>query len=436
MHIKNEAGSLEADLMSETLEVPLEGLEGWLERETAQIVEPLRTEGKSLLDDVRRRLDGFRDFCERLLEDSEREMEKENPKTHRPAKAANKLTQTVLEAIDEVVFPSQVSHESLRTLNESLEQALSAVGQERGRWFPRMEPYFILDRRRFDAGLRRVAEAFDGLRIFSSQRYGRAEAVEKQGSAIGKLSRLLEELDGMERRRRRVGSRREPLEGRMKEEEQRIAAIQGGQEMQELLQVEERIKELEGQVKLGLRHLQKPLLKFQNLVRDGGYRLPLEESRKLGEYLSDPLEALATEEEGYPLLRGVLEGVSAAVAQKKLKLKSSRLRKAQEQIKDILQGDTLVSLHRECKKAFAERRRLSTSTATLQNELARHEKELKQLLRKRRFVDSRRSVLDDEYQKLLGEVESHRRTLEKTVSELTGKRVTISIGNRKASAPM
>ncbi len=413
--------------MSEAVEVPLEDLEGWMKRETAQIVEPLRIEGNRLLDDVRGRLDDFRGFCERLLDESEKEMEKENPKTHRPAKAANRLARSVLEALDKVTVPNQVSHEGLQMVNENFERVLVAVGEERGRWFPSMEPYFILDRRRFDAGLKRVAEAFGELRTFSSQKYGRAEAVEMQRSAIGRLSRLLEGLDGVERRRRREESRMDALEGRIREEEGRIAAIQGGGEMRELLRVEEKIEELEGRVKLCLRHLQKPLLKLQNLVRDGGYRLPLDEARKLSEYLRDPLEALAIEEAGYRLLRGILQAVSDALDQKKLKLKSSRLRKAQEQIKDILQRDAFVSLHRECKEVFAERRRLSASTAALQSELTRHETELEGLLRQRRFVDSKRSVLDDEYQKLLGEVQSQRKMLEKTVSELTGKSVNIPL---------
>ena len=85
-----------------------------------------------------------------------------------------------------------------------------------------------------------------------------------------------------------------------------------------------------------LRHLQKPFLKFQSLVQSPSYSLFLDATRKLGEYLSNPFEALATEEEGYPMLRRVLQKMDDAIAQGKLKLKKSRLRKAKDQIDNIL----------------------------------------------------------------------------------------------------
>lgn len=60
--------------MSGALEVPLKSLKKWLEQETVSVIEPLKDKGADLLKDVRSKMDGIRETCERLLEDGEREM--------------------------------------------------------------------------------------------------------------------------------------------------------------------------------------------------------------------------------------------------------------------------------------------------------------------------------------------------------------------------
>lgn len=118
-----------------------------------------------------------------------------------------------------------------------------------------------------------------------------------------------------------------------------------------------------------------------------------------------------------------------AMAQGKLKLKSSRLRKAQEQMNHILRRDALTSLHRRCKEAFSQRQQLLTSEAIaqFQNELAQLQKELKELQRRREFVNSRSAVLDSEYKRLLKKIESQKRELQNIAFELTNKNVQVML---------
>lgn len=420
---------MEVWIMPEATKIPLEKLKNWLEEETASIVEPLKDKGLSLLKDVGGRLDDVWETCERLFEDGEREMKKGDPKTYRSARAMNRLARNVLEIIEKVTVPDKISYKNLQMLYDNLEKMLASVESERREWFPQVEPYFIIDRRRFDAALRRVVEALKELRTFSSEKYEKARAMEEASFLIDRLFQLVNELDRVEKNRKRMKLRERFLEKKIMEDQQKIMLIQSKDEVSGLVQINRKIEELEGKVKHDLRYLQKPFYKFQSLARGQDVQLPFDEAKKLGEYLNNPFEALAAEDDGYPLLKRILRRVDDAIVRGKLKLKSSRLRRAQEQIEGILHKDILIPLHRSCKEALSQRQHLLTSgaIATFQNELAQLQKELRDLQKRKEFIDSRVSVSDSEHKGTLEKIEDQKKGLEKIILELTGKTVQLDI---------
>jgi predicted nucleic acid-binding Zn-ribbon protein len=413
--------------MSEELEIPLKNLREWLERETVPIVEPLKAEVTSLLDDFRDRLDDVREICEKLLEDGEREMSRSNPKTYRRAREAYRLARSILETIDDTSIPEDVSYENLQTFCEDFKKTLSTIGRERAKRFPRISPYFIIDRRRLDVALKKIVDSVEELRSFLFGGYKKAKAVEDSFSMIDKLLQLLDELGVPEKRMKKMELERGALEKKIAENQQKIALIKSKDEIGELEQINIKIKELEKSVKHDLRHLQKPFLKFQSLVRGPSYSLPLDETKKLGEYLSNPFKALATEDEGCPSLKGILQKMEDAMAKKKMKLKSSRLRKAQQKINEITRKDTLTSLHQSCKETFSQRQHLSTSEAmaAFQNKLRQLQKNLRQLEKRKELMDSKRAVLESTHEKIMEKIKNQRRELEKTILELTDKNVRV-----------
>ena len=415
--------------MSGALEIPLKDLKKWLEQETVSVIKPLKDKGAGLVKDVRSKMDGVRETCEKLLEDSEREMRRGDPKTYRPARAANKLARKALETIEKTVIPDEISHENLLMLQEDLEKMLVAIGRGRRVWFPQIKPYFIIDRRKLDATSRKMVESLEKLRTFSSNEYVRVKAVEEAFSMIGRLLQLLNELDEVEGHKKRIERRGKTLEKKIGEHQHKIALIRSKNELSELVRINEKTEELKRKVKHNLRHLQKPFFKFQSLARSADIYLPFDEAKKLGEYLSDPFEALATEEEEHPLLKRILQRVDDAMAQGRLTLKSSRLRKAQEQMNHILRRDALTSLHRSCKEALSQRQKLLTSEAIakFQNELAQLQKELRDLQRRREFVNSRSAVLESDYKRLLKKIESQKRELQNIAFELTNKNVQVML---------
>lgn len=411
--------------MPETLEIPLEDLRGWLEQETTPILEPLKAEGKNILDEVGDRLGDMREICEKLSDKSEEEMLKSNPKTYRRAREVYRLVNRILETIDEVVVPKEVSQESIEGFCQEYKQALSTVGRERGKRYPRISPYFIIDRRRVDTALRRAFKSSEKLESFLSDEYVKAKAVEDAFSMINKLVQLRDELSELEKGKKKMELKKESLDKKTTDTRQRIELIEEKSDMGALNQINQKIGELREEVKHSFRYFQKPFLKFQTLVRDPSYSLPSKETKKLNEYMDEPFTALATEDEGYPLLKRILQRMNDAITQGRMKLKSSRLRKAQKQMNDILLGDTLTPLHRSCREALTQRQRLLTSGAVVssQDKLAQFQNDLRELRKRRELITSRGTRLGAEYNRMMEKIKNQKRELEDAILEVTDKNI-------------
>lgn len=413
--------------MSEALEIPLKETKEWLEQETVSIVEPLKKVGKNLLDELRTKLDTVIETSDKLLDDAEKKIAKGSRKTYRRAKVMVKFARNTSEMIEEATFPSEISQESLRTFGEELDKVLGTVVRERGKWFPVISPFFIIDRRRFDVALKRAMDSLKELRSFLSEEYTKAANVETVFSRVDKLIYSLDELDQIEKNKKRMELRRETLEKKIEETQQLITATRGQNEIVELAQINEKTKDLEEKVKYNLRYLQKPFLKLQSLVLSSRYNLFLDEQKKLEEYLKKPFKAFATEEEGYPKLRKILQKLDDAMAQGKLRLKKSRLKKARDQLDKILNHNTLLSLHQSCIEAFAKKQELSTSRTISKSrkELTQLQRTLRGLQKRRELLNSRKSGLEKRIRGSSKRIEDERKKLENIVCETTNKNVKI-----------
>jgi DNA repair exonuclease SbcCD ATPase subunit len=415
--------------MPESLEIPLSDLKEWLDKETTSIVEPLRADAKKLLEDTQDKLEGLLENCDKLLDDAEKEIAKGSRKTYRRAKALQKLAGKFADLIEEITIPEEISGKSLNQTSEQIQKTLKTIGKERTKWFRAISPYFIISRRRFDVALKRADDSFRNLTEFLSEDYAKAESAEGVSSRIEELHQSLTELDESEKSKEARKQKKEILEKKIAENQQKLQAIQSKGEVVELAQLNKRIKELKDNVKHELRHLQKPFLKFQTLVNSPGYSLLPEETKKLDEYLTNPFEALATEKEGYPLLRSILQKIDTALDNKKLKLKPSRLRKAKDQINSILNKTALVSLHQNCSEGLSKKNELSTSGTISESRDKRAELQnrLKDLQRQKRILEARDARFEKQHKEANKRVEMQKEDLEKIVSDLSDKNVQILI---------
>jgi predicted RNase H-like nuclease (RuvC/YqgF family) len=187
------------------------------------------------------------------------------------------------------------------------------------------------------------------------------------------------------------------------------------------------IEELTQNVKHSLRYLQKPFFKLQSLSRTSEVTIPLHELNKLEEYLNDPYMALATEQDGFPTLKSILTKLDTTISQGKLKLKSARIRKAQDQMNTILNKDSLLQLQRNCREALNQKEKLTTSepVTALQNQLAQLQNQLRESRRESELANSKVKALRDEQTKLRERTEHLKKELEKSILQLTNKNVEV-----------
>ncbi len=411
--------------MSQVLQIELADLNEWLQKETEPLIKPLKDKGKNLLNEIADRLDDVQENGDRIFDKSDREIQKASRKTYRCAKAANKMSKNISKMVNQVAVPEEMSYENFQILLGDLEKTLASIKHERRVWDRRISPYFILDRRRLDIAIKRAEDSIQDLHSFLFQKYSKVKNVENTVAMIARLSQLLEEAEQIRKRKTRIEKRMKLVEEKILENEQKLGSIQDQAELDQLEALDQRIKDLRQKVKRNLRHLQKPFYKTQSLVRRGEVALPPDEVHKLQQYMKNPFEALGSEEEGHPVLKRILQKVDDAIRRGTLKLKASRLRKAKEQIDNILKRDSLANLHRDCLEVTSKKKRLlkSEKVSATQDKMEQFHATLQNLHKKKESVESRLGVLEEKHQRVLKKVETQKDELEKSIFKLTDKKV-------------
>jgi predicted nucleic acid-binding Zn-ribbon protein len=411
--------------ISTTLEIEIKELKPWFEKETDHILKPLNEQGKKIIEKTRERLQDTREACEKLAEEAKKETEK--GKATRKAKATVKLSKHFLKQLDNIVFPDKTSFSKLERLHKDLEKTVFSIMRDRSFWFPRISPLFIISRRRVDFALSRMTSPISELGNFLSTSYSRAKAVEEAFSEIDATMRLVESLDEYKGLEAGLKEKTQLIQKEIEEGEENVETIKGSAGFSELAEMSQRVQQLRRQVKHELRHLQKPFLKFVNLARSSNYSLPPEESGKLAQYLQDPFIAFATEEPGYPKLRGILRRLGQAMDEGKLKLKSSRLRKSREEVDAILNTDKLDSLYRDCVHAFSLNQQLSLSKETqiAKDRSLQLQERLRELRKQKDAVEARLREVEKEHKQILEKINEQKKMLENSVYKLLEKHITL-----------
>ncbi len=412
--------------ISITHEVPIREFKQWLEKETVDILRPLNEQGTKVVDKLRERLSDARETCEKLADESSKEIEKGG--AIRKAKVTERLSRYFLKQFDKIIFPDKLSFAELDRLDRDLERTLSYITRERNMWFPRISPLFIIARKRVDFAFGRLAGSVSDLHSFLSSDYSKAHVVEKLFSEFDEIERLLFDLEGYEKRKMSTTERMYLLQKKVEETEQRIESTRNSAELGDLAEINVKNQQLRKQVKYAFRHLQKPFMKFANL-RDPEFALTSQEVEKLGQYLEDPYIAFATDELEYPTLRSILKKIDLAMERGKLKLKSSRLRKSRGEIDAILNKNALTSLHQECTRAFSLSQQLISSeeTQVAQNKIKHLHKRLEELQRREKSIVVRLDAFEKEHLQLLQKVNEQKEKLEKLVHEVLEKRANIRL---------
>jgi predicted RNase H-like nuclease (RuvC/YqgF family) len=253
------------------------------------------------------------------------------------------------------------------------------------------------------------------------------KTADEANSHVDKLTQTLEDTKQNEESLNQTQEKMLLLEKEITETKEKLLQMRSGTEFNELEKLDQRTEELRAEVKHHLRHLQKPFYKLQSLSRSGEVAVPPDDIRKLEEYLSDPLIALAAEGNGYPTLRSILTKLDSTITQGKLKLKTQRLRKAQDQITAVVGKNLLDPLQKSGQEALAQRKQLlsSETTRTLQSELLHLQRQLETLQKEYEIITAKNKALKNDQLKLKERTEHLRKELEDEVLQLTHKNVHV-----------
>lgn len=414
--------------MSEIAKLSSKDIRAWLERETGPLLVPIHSKAQKLLDEMRRTLDNLSDSSKMLLDNSQKEIEKRNARTYQRARALNKLARLFVDRMRQIEVPDKVNYDEFQGFVQETQKAFLVTDVDVRNWFPRVSPFFILDRRKFLAVFERAKLLLKELDNFLTKDYVKAKTLERTFQLVDKLQNLEQQLQTLGDQKARAETEKAHVESEIAQTQRTMAELKGKGGLDQLSQMDTEIRALSNEVRQSLQHLQKPFIKLQSLALHGeGSGLTPEELSKLNQYIEDPFEALANEEASYPLLRQILEKMTRALSEGKLKLKPEKIRKAEQVTENILMKNSVAALHERSMKATTLHRQLSTSAEVTETEknLLKLGEQLDGLERKRRTIEGEQITLERACKDTAEKIQNHKAEIEKNAFDFTNKRIQL-----------
>lgn len=414
--------------MAEAAKFSSKNIKEWLEKETGSIFIPVHAKAQKLLDDMRKNMEMLVDVSRMLLDNSGKEIEKRNMKTYGRARALNKLARLFADRMRQVKTPEKVTYDSLHEFIQETQKTFAVTDVDIRNYFPRISPFFILDRRRFQLVFEKAKEQLRGLNDFLTREYVKTKTLEETFQLIDKLNALENQVSNLSERRKKVESEKALVEQEIAETRQKMADLKTKGGVGQLRQIDTEIQELSMEVKHDLRHLQKPFVKLQSLsLHGGGSGLTQEEVKKLNHYLENPFEALASEESEYPILRQILQKLDRIMSEGKLKLKPDKTRKAKQALDNIVSKNSLGGLYKKCVDATARKSQLSASSevAETKSGISKLDERLENLERRSKSVESEENTIVHAHGETSEKIRAHKNQIERNIFSFMGRRVRV-----------
>jgi predicted nucleic acid-binding Zn-ribbon protein len=417
--------------LSEAANISLNEVKGWLERETGSIFVPVHAKAEKLLDEMSEAIENLVAASQMLFDNSAKEIEKRNMKTYGRARALNKLARLFLDRLKQIKVPEQVSYDSLKDFAQETQKAFLVTEVDVKNWFPRISPFFILDRRKFLAVFEKSKISLKELNSFLTKEYVKTKTLEETFQLIEKLGALQKQLEELKEKKAKVEAEKALVEREISDKQQKIASLKNEGGLSQLKHLDMEIETLNAEVRHALQHLQKPFIKLQALsLHGGGSGLTQDELKKLDEYMANPFNALATEEIDHPMLRSILQKLKRAMSEGKISLKPDKKRKAEQAMDNILNKNSLADLQRRCVNLTLQKRQLSTSENV---EEAKHglsilQKHLEDLEKRKEVIESEMNTVERAISETEEKIRNYEASIEKNILEFTGKQISISNG--------
>lgn len=415
--------------MSEPQKFSSKEVKVWLERETGSLFNPIHTKARKQVEEMSKSINNLGETSKMLLDNSGKEIDKRNMKTYKRARALNKLAKLWTDRTHQLNTPEKVTYENFSTLVQETQKAFVLIEMDIRVYFPRISPFFILDRRKFLSVFEKTKLIQRDLENFQTKEYVKTKTLEETYQLIDELSTLEGKLAELSTTKLGVENEISTIQKAIAETAKKTADLKTMGEIGQLSQTGNEIETLTSEAKHRLQYLQKPFIKLQALATHGsGSGLTPEEYTKLGQYLENPFEALSTEETGYPLLKQILEKLRRNIVEDKLKLKPEKARKAEQTINNIINSDSLATLYKQCKDAMTRKTQLSKSeaVAATQKDLTKLCEHSENLARKRGVLETEEITTSRNCQEIAEKIRNVKREIEKNVLSFMDRKITVT----------
>lgn len=405
--------------MTETIQfTSSDEVKHWLENQTSSILSPVHAQAKKLRDDMNMSLQGVGDVSKLLLDNSTREIERRNMRIYNRARALNKLAHLFLDRLKKLNLPEEISYDTVSRYAQETQKVLMVTEIDIKNWFPRISPFFIMDRRKFLTVYERAKQAYAILNDFVTKEYIKTKTLEEAFQLLNELQNVQKQLETIGEEKEKIKNERIPIEKEIAELEQKIGELKNSGPIDKLNLVNAEIDTLSGELKHSLRHLQKPFIKMQALATSGGGGgITPDELNKVNQYLEKPLDAFTTEENGYPMLREILEKLESLMAEDKLKLKQDKARKAEQSINEILRKDSLAKLQIRCAEMATTKEQLLSSSkmGEIKRSLSVFQEQVDQLKARKTSIETHEAVKENAYNEALEKISNLKRSIERNI---------------------
>ena len=401
----------------------------WLEQQTNAVLTPVQSKAKRLRDEMDLQIQALIDVSKQLQDVSNKEIEKRNMKVYNRARALNKLAKVFLDRLKKLTPPEQVSYDAMNTYVQETQKLLLVTDIDIKNWFPHISPFFIMDRRKAQAVYDKAKQVYNNLNDFVTKEYVKTKALEEALKQLNELQVDEQRLLSIQEDKDKTKNERLPIEQEIAQLEKKITELQSQGPIDKLNMVNAEIEKLNTELKETLRHFQKPFVKMQALATSGGGGgVTPDELQKINQYLDKPFEALAAEQQGYPVLKEILEKLEGMLDKDTLKLKPDKARKAKDAINDFLHKNLLDSLQVRCKEMAQNRDHLLTSAKLdeTNRSLAQCQEQLVLLKARKTSVETHETVKANSYQATVDEMNNKKRLVEKNIFSALGKKVQIA----------
>jgi len=411
------------------IKIPSGEIEKWLEEQTRTILTPVQTEAKQLRDEINATIQSEIEVSKMLLDNSTKEIERRNMRVYNRARALSKLAHLFLERLKKIVISEQVTYESLNRLAQETHKVFIVIDIDIKNWFPRVSPFFIMDRRKFLTVHEKAKLTLGTANEFLTKEYVKTKTLEETFAIVKELHSQEKQEENLKAQLENIKKERIPLEQKITELETQISALkkEGPIDQLKLLQNEAEI--VNSELRYALRHLQKPFLKTQALAHQGGgSSLTQDELTQLNEYLEEPLGALAKEQKGYPKLKEITEKVTQLIEKDNIKLKPEKAKKAKQSAQEIVTRNSLDEIHQKTIGVLTRRDSLMSSeemNKALQD-LALFQEQQEQVRARKTSANARETEIERALADTQERTRNLRQTIEKNIALSLNKKVQIN----------